>query len=218
MLRQWVPAMRPTACSICTSEQASWFGAVQRTSRVDPLTAVDSVCFADSEDYLLIATQECAGASIRWGIEALGFSPDAFQGFEDMAAGATRKPDMAMFFPWFAGERVLIDDERIREGLANLSRATDRAQIAFALYEGVGLNARWAMRPFDRLSERAGQTLRMGGGAPGAVSGARFLPTYRDDPFSVWKCPNSVAHGQRHGRCARLRMVWRFAVDGPHDA
>ena len=145
---------------------SAWFGVVQGKSRVDPLTAVGSVCFADGRDYLLIATQECAGASMRWGMDALGFEPDAFHAFEGIAAGAERKHDMAMFFPWFAGERVPIDDERIRGGFGNLSLSTDRAQIAFALYEGVALNARWAMRPFDRLSGRGGQTVRMvGGGA-----------------------------------------------------
>ncbi|MDE2463585.1 MAG: FGGY-family carbohydrate kinase [Alphaproteobacteria bacterium] len=145
---------------------SAWFGAMLGKSRVDPLTATGSICFADGRDYLLIATQECAGASIRWGMETLGFGPDAFPAFEEMAAGAVRTRDMAMFFPWFAGERVPIDDERIRGGFGNLSLATDRAQVAFALYEGVALNARWAMRPFDRLSGRGGQTIRIvGGGA-----------------------------------------------------
>jgi xylulokinase len=148
---------------------SAWFGAVIARSRVDPTTGVGSLCWADGQNYLLIATQENAGASIDWGMKALGFAADAHEAFEGAARGASLHGNSPLFFPWLAGERVPVDDDKLRAGFANLSIDSSRDNLARAVYEGVAFNTRWAMRPFDRLSGRAGQPLRLVGG--GARSG-----------------------------------------------
>jgi len=143
-----------------------WLAARIARSRVDPGTSIGSLSFADGSDYLLIATQENAGASIRWAMALLGLAEDDFAGFEALARSHAPTADGPFFFPWLTGERVPVDDPRIRGAFANLGIESGRAAMAFAVYEGVALNLRWAMASFDKLSGRIGQTLRLlGGGA-----------------------------------------------------
>ncbi len=143
-----------------------WLATRIPRSRVDPNTSIGSITFADGSDYLLIATQENAGASIRWAMTLLGLAEDDFAGFAALARAFTPSADAPFFFPWLAGERVPVDDPHIRGAFANVAIAHGREALAFAVHEGVALNLRWAMASFDRLSGRAGQRLRLlGGGA-----------------------------------------------------
>lgn len=148
---------------------SSWFGAMVPRQRVNPLTGIGSLCGADGEDYLLIATQENAGACVKWAVNALGFDGD-FEAFEQAAGQAGERADAPLFTPWMFGERVPVDDRHVRGGFARLSLDSGREDMARAIYEGVALNARWAMGDFDRLSERKGAALRLiGGGARSAL-------------------------------------------------
>ncbi len=148
---------------------SSWFGAMIPKSRVSPLTNIGSISGADGKDYLLIATQENAGACVKWAVNALGFDGD-FDAFEQAAGRAHERADAPLFTPWMFGERVPIDDKHVRGGFARLSLDSGREDMARAIYEGVALNARWAMQGFDKLSGRAGSTLRLlGGGARSAL-------------------------------------------------
>jgi xylulokinase len=148
---------------------SSWFGAMVPKSRVNPFTGIGSISGADGKDYLLIATQENAGACVKWAVNALGFEGD-FEAFEQAAGQARERADAPLFTPWMFGERVPIDDKHVRGGFARLSLDSGREDMARAIYEGVALNARWAMKDFDRLSERAGVPLRLiGGGARSAL-------------------------------------------------
>jgi xylulokinase len=145
---------------------SAWLAARIPRSRVDPSTSIGSLSFADGQGYLLIATQENAGACISWGLKLLGLVDGDFAGFEAAARRFTPSAEAAMFFPWLSGERVPVDDARVRGAFANLSLRSGRDEIAYAIHEGVALNLRWAMKSFDRLSGRAGQCLRLvGGGA-----------------------------------------------------
>lgn len=148
---------------------SAWLAARLPRPRLDPFTSIGSLTFASGKEHILIATQENAGAALRWGQALLGLTPGDFGTLESMAAKVRPHRDLPMFFPWLAGERVPVDDERIRGAMANLSLESGRNEMAFALYEGVALNLRWAMDSFDRLSGRAGRRLRLVGG--GARSG-----------------------------------------------
>ena len=148
---------------------SSWFGAMVPKSRVNPLTGIGSISGADGTDYLLIATQENAGGCAKWATNALGFDGD-FEAFEEAAGRAHERADAPMFTPWMFGERVPIDDKHVRGGFSKLSLDFGREDMARAVYEGVALNARWAMKDFDRLSGRSSTPLRLiGGGARSAL-------------------------------------------------
>jgi xylulokinase len=149
---------------------SSWLGAHLPKSRVNPLTNIGSICAAAGNDYLLIATQENAGACVNWALNALGFGANDFASFAREAEAAPLDAGAPMFLPWLGGERVPVDAKQLRGGFIGLSLCTARGAMARAVYEGVALNMRWAMRDFDRLSGGAGKPLRfVGGGANSAL-------------------------------------------------
>src|SRR6185295_9113000 len=131
-----------------------------------PLTNIGSLTNADGKNYLLVATQENAGACVAWALGAFGFAPGGFAAFEREAGQAQERPDAPFFFPWLSGERVPVDDTRLRGGFLGVGLNDRRGDMARAVYEGVALNLRWAMSDFDRLARSKRRAVRVvGGGA-----------------------------------------------------
>jgi xylulokinase len=93
---------------------------------------------------LLIATQESACACLDWLDRLTG--PDD----EQAPAGTVEPP---MFLPWLAGERVPVDDNRLRGAFLGLSLQHDKQSLRQAVVEGVALNTRWA---FQSVVKRRG--------------------------------------------------------------
>ena len=94
---------------------------------------------------LLIATQESAGSAFHWLAETLEpgrHAQSALNAFYD-GIGPSRADD-PYFLPWLAGERVPVDEERLRGAFHGLSLRHDQAAIKRAVVEGVALNTRWA--------------------------------------------------------------------------
>jgi len=95
---------------------------------------------------LLIATQESAGAALGWLAE--GFDPrqrDAGEGLEEFYNHfGEPQPDDPFFVPWLAGERVPVDDERLRGAFVGLALRHGTDAIKRSVIEGVALNTRWA--------------------------------------------------------------------------
>jgi len=95
---------------------------------------------------LLIATQESAGAALGWLAE--GFDPrqrDAAEGLEEFYSDlGVPEVDDPFFLPWLAGERVPVDEERLRGAFYGLSLRHDLQSIKRSVIEGVALNTRWA--------------------------------------------------------------------------
>lgn len=94
---------------------------------------------------LLIATQESAGTAFSWLARLLGggeVSDDMLAEFlEDVGARTLHDP---LFAPWLAGERVPVDDDRLRGTFIGLTLQHDRQAIARSVLEGVAFNTRWA--------------------------------------------------------------------------
>lgn len=107
---------------------------------------------------LLIATQESAGACLDW--------LDGLTG-EDDGVAADPQVTPPLFLPWLAGERVPVDDNRLRGAFLGLSLQHGRASLRRAVIEGVALNTRWAHQSVSRQpGTRDVRTLRaVGGGA-----------------------------------------------------
>ena len=148
---------------LCVGTSA-WLGAHLARSKVSPLTGMGSISRADGDGYLLVAIQENAGSCVKWALEALGFGPAAYEDFEREAASARPRADAPMFLPWLYGERVPVQSDELRGGFLGLSMGQSRGDLARAVYEGVALNMRWAMREFDRMAGSANKSLRLVGG------------------------------------------------------
>ncbi|MBV9550443.1 MAG: FGGY-family carbohydrate kinase [Alphaproteobacteria bacterium] len=168
---------------------SAWLAARVPRSRVDPRTGIGCLTSADGDGFLLIATQENAGSCLEWGRKLLGLAEGDFSGFEATARRFEPTPHVAMFFPWLAGERVPVDDPRIRGGFAGLSLASGPEEIAFAIHEGVALNVRWAMRSFDRLSGRPAQRLRLVGGGARNLFWAQMFADVLGREIEVMEAP-----------------------------
>lgn len=117
---------------------------------------------------LLIATQESAGAALQWLAE--GFDPrakDAEEGLEEFYTDfGAPQPDDPFFLPWLSGERVPVDDERLRGAFVGLALRHGLDEVKRSVIEGVALNTRWAFEKvaLQRDAQTAG-TLPLVGGA-----------------------------------------------------
>jgi xylulokinase len=85
---------------------------------------------------LLIATQESAGSALDW-VGSLG-------GPNTAADASAVRVDDPIFVPWLAGERVPVDDDRMRGSFTGLSLNHDHAALRRSALEGVAFNLGWA--------------------------------------------------------------------------
>jgi len=135
---------------------------------------IASVCSAHPSKQLLVAHQETGGACVEWARAALGraIAPTG-NGvtYKDLDTVVERyEPGAAdlLFLPWLNGEYAPVDDPWARAGFVNLSLRHDAGHMIRALYEGVALNARWALAKVEALIGLRSESLRFAGG--GAAS------------------------------------------------
>ncbi len=95
---------------------------------------------------LLIATQELAGSAFAWLAGLFDEDGNDPQGALERVFATIGTPDASdpLFTPWLAGERVPVDDDRLRATFYGLSIRHDRAALARSVLEGVAFNTRWA--------------------------------------------------------------------------
>jgi len=75
-----------------------------------------------------------------------------------------------LYTPWIFGERSPVDDHNLRAGLLNMSLQHSRVDVIRAVLEGVALNTRWMVMPFNRfLGKPLEQITMVGGGATSDV-------------------------------------------------
>lgn len=145
-----------------------WIAAHLNRRAVDIFTSVGTVCAPEPGRYLLIAVQETAGASVDWAVKNLAVLDDGkpdYAAFDDLAIQSPAGASGLFFFPWMFGERVPVDDDKIRGGFLNMSLEHGRPDLARAVLEGVALNTRWALGPVEKITGSKGNIRLMGGGA-----------------------------------------------------
>ncbi len=98
-----------------------------------------------------------------------GEKPDnAYELFNEMAAGVPPGSDGLIFLPWLNGSIVPAEDSSVRGGFMNLSLATDRRHMARAIFEALAFNNRWTMGPAAKFIKKEIKSFRFSGG--GALS------------------------------------------------
>jgi len=184
-------AQRIGAQHLCVGTSL-WFSAYVPGRKVDPFSGIGTLCAAQRDRYLLVATQECAGSAVQWSAAALGFGegPQALAALDAAAARAVPGERTPLFLPWLHGERVPVDDRRLRGGFAGASLATGRDDLAYATLAGVALNARWALERMNRLAPPQQEEISfMGGGALSAAWGQVFADVLQR-PLRVPQAPH----------------------------
>jgi xylulokinase len=143
---------------------SSWIAAHLDNRAVHPFAATGTLCAAEEDKYLLIATQETAGASLEWVRNNMLPNALHYDQINDLVDACEPGAGGAFFFPWLMGERVPKDDSSLRAGFVNLSLSHDRSHLLRAVYEGVAYNSRWALGPVERLMRKSVPRLRIAGG------------------------------------------------------
>lgn len=133
------------ALHICLGT-SSWVGGFFDRRVLNPLAAYATIVSSVENRPLLIATQETAGAAYGWLARVLigdGADNPAVLAALSAEAGEPQADD-PFFVPWLSGERVPVDDDRLRGAFHGLSLRHDRGAMVRAVLEGIALNTRWA--------------------------------------------------------------------------
>jgi xylulokinase len=162
-------AVRVGEAHLCLGT-SSWVAAHLDDRALDPFSATGTLCAAEYEKYLLIATQETAGASMEWVRRKLLGDELDYDAINALVEGCEPGAGGVFFFPWMMGERVPVDDSSIRGGLVNFGLDHDRSHVLRAVYEGVAYNNHWAFDIVEKLLKGPIEKLRIvGGGAQSEV-------------------------------------------------
>ena len=154
---------------------SAWLSGFFPSRRIDIFHSYATISSSVGYRPLLIATQESAGAAFAWAARLFGCgeSGEARDDDASLAAlysgiGSLRDSD-PLFVPWLVGERVPVDDDRLRGVFTGLSVGHDRNALLRSVLEGVALNMRWALSKVARQKGvRTGLPLPLVGG--GAVN------------------------------------------------
>lgn len=168
-----------------------WLGAHSWRRRVDPFTGIATLCAAHADRYFLVATQENAGGAALWGAATFGFGAGeaGLHALDEAAAHANPGVDTPYFMPWLFGERVPVDDPDLRGALAGVTLRTTRADLAYAVLEGVALNVRWALSHAQRTLPVAPSPLRLMGGCAASPVWVRIIADTLQRPVQVIQNP-----------------------------
>ncbi len=178
---------------------STWLAAHLPRRARDLRSYIASICSAHPHKQLLVAHQETGGACIEWARRALGAALGSGQGpasYKDLDAAAERCEPGAgglLFLPWLAGEYAPVDDPWLRGGFVNLGLAHGAGQMLRALYEGVALNARWALGRFERLLGGPAPCLRFAGGGAASELWCQILADVCDRPVLQFERPQLAA-------------------------
>jgi len=159
---------------------SSWMAAHVPFKKTDIGSSLASVPCAVPGRWLLTALQATAGGNLTFLRDNVLYHkdellqeadvPDVFKVLDRIAARVPAGSNGVLYTPWIWGERAPVEDRTLRAGLYNLSLHNTREDIIRAFLEGVALNTRWLMIPFERFTGRRLQSMNIvGGGAQSDV-------------------------------------------------
>jgi xylulokinase len=158
---------------------SSWIGAHVPFKKTDVFAQIASVPCAVNGRYLAVALQSSAGSNLSFLCDKVLFHPDEFgtqrpsDVYSILGRIAAAVPPGArglVYTPWIFGERSPVDNSSLRAGFLNLSLQHSREDMIRAVLEGVALNTRWMLEPFNRfLGKSLDEITVVGGGATSDV-------------------------------------------------
>jgi len=159
---------------------SSWLGAHVPFKKTDILSSMASVPCAVPGRYLLTALQATAGGNLTFLRDRVLYHqdellqeeqvPDVYQVMDRIAERTPAGSNGVIYTPWIYGERAPVEDATVRAAIYNLSLQNSRADIIRAVLEGVALNTRWLLQPFEKFLGRALDRINIvGGGARSSV-------------------------------------------------
>ena len=159
---------------------SSWLAAHVPFKKTDMASALASVPCAVPGRYLLTALQTTAGGNLTFLRDKILYHqdellqeaalPDVYQLMDQIAARTPAGSNGVLYAPWIYGERAPVEDSAARAAIFNLSLENSRADIIRAVLEGVALNTRWLLQPFEKFLGRSVDYINIvGGGANSSI-------------------------------------------------
>jgi xylulokinase len=163
----------------------AWIATHVERRLADPLSYVASMCSAHPSKYVVMASQQAAGSCVEWArthLLPVDGRPATYEEFEGLVQRSEPGAGGLLFLPWMIGERTPIDDRHARGGFVNLGLGHDASHLARAVYEGIALNARWALQKVERLVGGRAPAIRFAGGCARSDLWCALLADVLDRP------------------------------------
>jgi xylulokinase len=168
-----------------------------------PAQAVHAFCHALPQRWHQMSVMLSAASALSWARERLGYADEAAL-LADAATLAPAAQDAAPFFlPYLSGERSPHNNPHVRAAWLGLSAAHNRADLAWAVVEGVGFGLRDGLDTLDRAGGQHGFSL-VGGGARSAWWGGLLA-------HQLNLRLHTHAHGELAGAIGAARLGWLAA-------
>lgn len=159
---------------------SSWMTAHVPFKKTDIVSSLASVPCAVPGRYLLTALQATAGGNLTFLRDNIIYHkdellqeadvPDIFKVLDQITERTPAGSNGVIYTPWIWGERAPVEDRTLRAGIYNLSLNNHREDIIRAFLEGIAMNTRWLMDPFEKFISRKLQRINIvGGGAQSDV-------------------------------------------------
>lgn len=159
---------------------SSWMAAHVPFKKTDIVSSMASVPCAVPGRYLLTALQATAGGNLTFLRDNIIYHkdellqeadvPDIFKVLDQITERTPAGSNGVIYTPWIWGERAPVEDRTLRAGIYNLSLNNHREDIIRAFLEGIAMNTRWLMNPFEKFMGRKLQRINIvGGGAQSNV-------------------------------------------------
>ncbi len=178
---------------------SSWLGAHVPFKKTDIRSSLASVPCAVPGRYLLTALQATAGGNLAFLRDKILYHqdellreervPDVYQLMDRIAARTPAGSNGVLYTPWIYGERAPVDDGTVRAAIYNLSLENSRADIIRAVFEGVALNTRWLLRPFEKFLGRSVDRITAVGGGAASDVWCQIFADVLDRPLRQLKDP-----------------------------
>ena len=172
---------------------SSWLAAHVPFKKTDVSASLASVPCAVPGRYLLTALQATAGGNLTFLRDKVIYNqdellqeadvPDIFKVLDRIAERVPAGANGVIYTPWIWGERAPVDDMALRAGLYNLSLYNSREDIIRAFLEGVALNTRWVLHPFEQFMGRKAAAIHMVGGGAQSDIWCRIFADVLDVPI-----------------------------------
>jgi xylulokinase len=178
---------------------SSWLAAHVPVKKTDLLSALASVPCAIPGKYLLIALQATAGGNLSFLRDRILYHkdellqeaelPNVYQLMDRIAERTPAGSNGVLYLPWIYGERAPIDDAKVRAAIYNLSLENSREDIIRAVLEGVALNTRWLLQPFEKFLGRSLERINIVGGGAHSDVWCQIFADVLDRPIRQVKDP-----------------------------
>ncbi len=125
--------------------------------------------------YLGIGTQDTMGICLEWVKNKVIYHAEKLKEeyrvdkiymiLDKLVQRTNPGADGLIFTPWLYGERCPLNDDTLRGGLYNIGLNHTRDHIIRAVFEGIAMNARWALETMEDLYQKVDELNFVGGGA-----------------------------------------------------